>query len=185
MIWFSSDPHFCHQKDFLWGPRGYADQYEMNKDIIKNWNERVQPNDDVYLLGDIMLNDNEEGLKCLKALKGRIHIVLGNHDSKARAELYKSCYNVVEVERAIQLKAEGYTFYLTHYPTLTDNFDEENHKPLGNRVINLCGHSHTKDKFKDMDKGLIYHVEFDAHDNAPVDIKTVIYDIKKYIERKR
>lgn len=183
MIWFTSDCHFCHEKSFLWEPRGFNDQYEMNREIIKNWNEQVQADDDVYLLGDVMLNDNVEGLKCLKALKGRIHIVLGNHDSNARATLYKSCYNVVEVERAIPLEAEGYKFYLTHYPTITSNFDEK--KPLERRVINICGHSHTKDKFQDMNKGLIYHVEFDAHNNAPVSIDTVISDIKKYIERKK
>jgi hypothetical protein len=31
-----------------------------------------------------------------------------------------------------------------------------------------------------MNKGLIYHVELDAHNNYPVEINTIIEDIKTY-----
>lgn len=66
--------------------RNFKNEYEMNETLIKNWNTVIKMDDDVYLLGDLMLNDNETGLKCIKQLKGSIHIVLGNHDTKERIE---------------------------------------------------------------------------------------------------
>ena len=45
-------------------------------------------------------------------------------------------------------------------------------------MIDLCGHTHTDDRFADFDNGLIYHVELDAHDNRPVRIDQIIEDIK-------
>ena len=54
MIYFTSDCHFSHDKEFLWGPRGFKNQWEMNEKIIENWNAIIQPDDDVYILGDIV-----------------------------------------------------------------------------------------------------------------------------------
>lgn len=178
-IFVTSDWHFCHEKDFLFGPRGFKNQFEMNDAIVKNHNELVDADDDVYVLGDCILNDNELGIKLIKSLKGKIHIILGNHDSKARIELYRGCHNVVEICYATPLKYKNYNFYLSHYPTLCGNHDEG--KPLERRVISLCGHTHTADKFLDWDKGLIYHVEMDAHDCKPVLLDNIIEDIKEKV----
>lgn len=46
-------------------------------------------------------------------------------------------------------------------------------------MINLCGHAHTTNPFADMDKGLIYHVELDAHGCYPISIDDIIEDIKE------
>lgn len=179
MIYFTSDWHFCHDREFLYGPRGFTNPHDMNAAIIKNYNEIIQPDDDVYVLGDCMLNDNEEGMKCIKQLKGRIHIIRGNHDSPARLELYRNCYNVVEVCDAKFLVIKGYNIFLSHYPSIVSNYDAD--RPLNKRTISICGHSHTKDKWLDFDKGLIYHAELDAHDNKPVSFEQVIADIKEKI----
>ena len=181
-IYFTSDLHLGHDRDFIWGPRGFKSVYEMNDTIIKNWNSIVQLEDDVYILGDLMLNDNNVGIAAIKQLKGKIHVIRGNHDAPARMELYRNCYNIVEVTEGQFFQYNGYHFYLSHYPTICSNLDEK--KPLKNRVINLCGHRHIKNKFADMDKGLIYHVELDAHDNNVVSIDTIIENIKDYIKEK-
>lgn len=39
----------------------------------------------------------------------------------------------------------------------------------------------TQDKFQDFNKGLIYHVELDAHNNKPVLIDNIIEDIQNKI----
>ena len=93
--------------------------------------------------------------------------------------MYKQ-YGFDVIGYAHVLNYKGYIFYLSHYPTLTANGDD--HKPLERRVINLCGHVHTPNKFLDMDKGLIYHVELDAHDNKPILLDDIIEDIKEYIK---
>ena len=148
----------------------------MNDTIVKNWNETVPSDAQVYVLGDIMLNDNDEGIRLLKSLKGNIHIILGNHDTEARIELYKNCYNVVEVVDAKRLKYDGYHFFLSHYPCLCTNNDDD--RPLNRRVICACGHSHYKNPFKDMDKGLIYHCELDCHESMPVEINKIIEELE-------
>lgn len=178
-LYFTSDLHFCHDREFIWAERGFKSVSEMNETIIRNWNSMIDENDDCYVLGDIMLGDNTQGLKCLKQLRGHIHIIKRNHDTVSRIPLYESCYNVVKVSNAEYIKAEGYNFYLSHYPTITANLDDG--APIKARVINLCGHSHIKNRFKDMDKGLIYHVEIDCHNNFPISFDEILFDINHFI----
>lgn len=179
-IYLTSDTHFCHSKPFLYEPRGFKNQYEMNEAIIQKWNEIVQPEDEVYHLGDVMLEDNELGIKCLKSLKGNIHIIRGNHCTNTRIKLYKQCFNVVEVCEGKFLQYKKYHFYMSHYPCLTSNHDTD--KPLKTRMISLCGHSHTQDPFADWDKGLIFHCEMDTNNCYPWLLDDIIDNIKKKLE---
>ena len=77
MIYFTSDTHFCHNKEFLYKPRGFSNIEEHDKKIIENWNNIIEKDDIIYHLGDVMLNNNEKGLEYLKSLNGEIHIILG------------------------------------------------------------------------------------------------------------
>ena len=174
-----------HSASFIWKPRGYKDQYEMDKDLVQKWNAIVQPDDEVYHLGDVMLNDNDEGMSCLRALTGHIHVIRGNHDGDKRLALYRTAPNVVETVDAKFLQYKKYHFFLSHYPCICANYDDGD--SLHRKAINLCGHMHTADPFIDMDKGIIFHCEVDAHSNAPVNLDMVIAEIKDYlyiIERK-
>ena len=171
--YFTSDLHFMHNKPFLYEPRGFASVHDMNEAIIKNFNEVMDWSDTLYILGDCFLNNNEEGMKLMRRLPGKKYIIYGNHDTDTRQTLMGEEFNCLGY--AHMRKFCGYNFYLSHYPTLTYNHDIE--KPLKRKVINLCGHTHTKDKFYDWDKGIIYHVELDAHNNFPVSIETIIEDI--------
>ena len=176
-IWLTSDLHFCHNKEFLYSPRGFDNIYDMNETIVKNWNSVVSVNDDVYILGDLMLVNNEEGIKLLKNLKGNIHIILGNHDTGTRVELYNNCYNVVEICYATIIKYNGYHFYLSHYPTITGNGD----KDLKHTLINLYGHTHQKTNFFN-DVFFMYHVGVDSHNCFPVLIDDIIQELIKKCE---
>jgi len=174
-IWFVSDWHFCHDKPFIYEPRGFKTIEEMNETIIKNHNSLVDYDDDVYCLGDCMLMDNEMGIKCIESLKGKIHIIRGNHCTDNRIELYNNCHNVVEVLGfAHQLKFNGYHFFLCHYPTMTANFDID--KPLKARLLSLSGHTHSKEIW---DAAGGYNVALDAHNCYPVEITEIIKDFKE------
>lgn len=162
-----------HDRGFIYEPRGFQNIHDMNKTIIKNWNNIVNPEDDVYCLGDIMLNDNEAGLNFLKQLKGNIHIVLGNHDTDTRAKLYKTCYNVVEVELALKIKYNGYHFFMTHYPCFTGNLEKESLKKC---LCNLYGHTHQTTNFY-QDIPFMYHVGVDSHNCTPISIDQIIIDM--------
>ena len=64
-IWFTSDLHLGHDRDFVWGARGFNTLEEMEQAIVERINSKVQPEDYVYLLGDSMLGDLEHGFELL------------------------------------------------------------------------------------------------------------------------
>ena len=114
-IWISSDTHFCHNKDFIYKPRGFNSVYEMNETIVKNWNSVVNWDDEIYLLGDVMLNNDEEGCKYLNRLAGKIYILGGNHDTANRIQQYVNIRpTILYLGLANIIKYQGYHFYLSH-----------------------------------------------------------------------
>ena len=180
MIYLTSDLHFFHDRGFIYEPRGFKSVREMNDAIIENYNKVVKPDDDVYILGDLLLggpDSLDKGLKLIGELNGKLHLVRGNHDTITRWVAYSTLQNVVEQQNAIYLKYMGYHFFMTHYPTITSNNDYD--KPLKARTLNLCGHTHTQDQWLDKDKGYIYHCELDAHNNTPVSMDYIIKEFKK------
>lgn len=174
-IWFTSDTHFGHDREFIWGPRGFKNVWDMNKAIVSNWNSVVGPEDDVYHLGDVMLGQNEVGLSYLKQLKGYIHIIRGNHDTDARWDSYIDCYNVVEICNAKYLKIYKQNFFLCHYPTMTSNLEKT--AALKEHLLCLYGHTHQQNNFYN---GLpfCYHVGVDSHNCTPVSLEQVLADIQ-------
>ena len=178
-IWFTSDLHFGHDREFIWGPRGFKSVEEMNDTILKRWWKTVESSDDVYILGDLMLGD-PTNIQLVNSLKGNIHIVRGNHDTDARMELYKQCWNVIEVTEGQYLKVNGQNFYLCHYPTNTSNLEKSDN--LKEHIINLYGHTHQKTNFY---QGIpyMYHVGLDSHSCIPVSLEQVLADIKQEIKK--
>ena len=180
MIWVVSDWHFNHNKPFIYEARGYCSPEVMNRDLIARHNALVCPWDDVYVLGDLMLGGSEkiiEGINCIKQMNGTLHIICGNHDTGKKIRAYHELYpKIIEVENSKFLKYEKYHFYLSHFPSICSNYDDD--KPLKQKTINLCGHSHIKNPFGDLDKGLIYHCEVDAHNNSPISLDYIINDLK-------
>lgn len=174
-IYFSSDLHFCHNREFLYEPRGFSSVQEMNKAIIENFNSVVDKDDDLYLLGDLMLNDNDAGMAAVASLNGRIHLILGNHDTVARQQLYQQLPNLIEMTYAIILKYGKYHFYLSHYPTLTGN-----DKPgLRANLLNLYGHTHQKLPWS-FYSPYMYNVGVDAHNCKPIEIEDVISEMREF-----
>jgi calcineurin-like phosphoesterase family protein len=86
------------------------------------------------------------------------------------------------MENAIFLKYNKYHFYLSHFPTICSNYDDEG---LKHCMIGLCGHTHTKDPFLDMDKGLIFHTEVDTNNCYPWLLDDIIEKTKEYLDNKK
>ncbi len=183
MIWFTSDLHFGHDREFIYNPRGFENVGDMNAAIVERYNSIVQDNDEVYILGDLVVGQNKpDSFELINQLKGKKIIIRGNHDSNARIKIYQDKLSI-PVFDAKYLKIDGYNLFLSHYPTLAGNCDGD--KPLKARTICLCGHYHTENRFTSMEgDNLIYHVELDAHNCYPVSFDTIISDIEIY-ERSR
>lgn len=173
MIWFTSDWHFNHDREFIWKPRGFNSVEEMNETIVSRHNEVVKPDDMVYVLGDLMLGpDTEKGLELISRLNGRICFVRGNHDTDKRVQEYLRSF-IVCMGDAYSMKQNGYHFYLSHYPTLTANLEKESLKQC---TLNLFGHTHQTTNFYN-DMPFMYHVGVDSHNCYPVSIEQVIQDM--------
>ena len=173
MIYFSSDLHLNHNKPFVYEARGFSSIDEMNSTIIKNFNSIISSNDDLYLLGDTFLGNLQLGIYLFNQLPGQIHLIWGNHDTDNRKEEISKCHNVVEIIGfATIIKYQKYHFYLSHFPTLTTNFDDYN-KPLKQRTLCLAGHTHSKNKFEECGS---YNVAVDAHNCFPISIDEIIND---------
>ena len=178
MIYFISDTHFNHDKEFIYVPRGFKSITESNETIIRHWNKVVKPNDDIYVLGDFFLGTDLESVKeILSRLKGKIHLIIGNHDTNAKLGIYRNTPNIVEVVWAKQIEYKGIKFYLSHYPTQTSNLNVAPKQA----VYNLFGHTHSKSKFY-QERPYMYNVAVDAHNNYPVSITQVMKDIDAKIK---
>ena len=178
-IFASSDLHFGHDREFLWGPRGFRSSIEHDEAIIANWNSVVEPEDIVYVLGDLMLGDNEYGKSCVERLNGTIRLIRGNHDSDRRwLEVYPTISNVELIGWADMIHYRKYHFYLSHFPTNTANIEAES---LHQCTLNLFGHTHSKDKFYE-DRPYMYNVALDANNNTPVLLDDIIIQMKAKVQ---
>ena len=144
----------------------------MNETLIERHNSLVDPDDRVFVLGDLMLGpDKEAGLALIEKMNGRKIVIAGNHDTMARRAAYLPYVTIVH--DALLIKEKGYYFYLSHYPTLTANLEKESLKQC---TLNLFGHTHQTTNFYN-DMPFMYHVGVDSHNCYPVSIEQVIQDM--------
>lgn len=60
--------------------RPFATIEEMDETLIRNWNAKVTNGDTVYILGDLLFRNEKPAEEYLKQLKGKKHLIIGNHD---------------------------------------------------------------------------------------------------------
>ena len=83
MIYFTSDLHFGHSNIMKFHPcfRPFSSVEEMDRALIGHWNNRVNPCDTVYNIGDISFHkDMGTNISIFSKLNGKHVLVLGNHD---------------------------------------------------------------------------------------------------------
>jgi calcineurin-like phosphoesterase family protein len=110
---FTSDTHFGHENIIRTCGRPFADAGEMDEALIARWNERVQPSDIVYHLGDFCFRNSKNADFYLKRLHGEIHLVAGNHDDDTLAGHASSFASVALIR---EIHGAGHRIILCHYP---------------------------------------------------------------------
>jgi calcineurin-like phosphoesterase family protein len=81
MIYYIADCHFFHGAlNEKMDKRGFSDAEEMNEYMIKKWNDKVAASDTVIVIGDLSLGKAPETNEILSRLKGKICLIVGNHD---------------------------------------------------------------------------------------------------------
>ena len=131
--WVYSDPHFYHTNIVKFtGYDGekvrplWDDADKMSEDLIQWYNEVVNPEDRVYILGDVAFNRRSLD-KCLPRLSGRKILVKGNHDID-KLSYYSQHFDDI---RSYVVK-KG--FVMSHIPLHPES--------LSRWKLNLHGHLH-------------------------------------------
>ena len=115
MILYTSDLHFGHANIIGFDHRPFADSDEMDHVLIELWNSRVQPDDTVYIVGDLCYRSGHTADWYLKKLKGHKILILGNHD-KHILDDPKALHYLEGVEQMMEIKDGDRRICLCHYP---------------------------------------------------------------------
>jgi len=120
MTYFTADLHLGHSNIIGSCNRPFADVDEMDRTIIGNWNSRVTDRDDVWVLGDVAYRSKSDVGSMFGKLKGKKHLILGNHDRS----WIKYCNPDDYFETVEQLgftTVDGNSIFMCHYPMMTWN----------------------------------------------------------------
>ena len=115
MILYTSDLHFGHTDVIRFDHRPFADREEMDVYLIRNWNERVQPDDDIYIVGDFCHHSDKSPAWYLRQLKGHKHLIIGNHDNPLITN-EKALHCLESVEKMEHITDNGKQICLCHFP---------------------------------------------------------------------
>lgn len=130
---FTSDTHFGHAHQVRKGGRPFRDAAAMDAALIERWNDVVRPEDDVWHLGDFSCLQGERLEAVFRALNGRKHLVVGNHDDINPAVLDLPWAAPPEKHLLLTLGDED--VFLCHYPVVS-------WPRKRNGAIHLHGHMH-------------------------------------------
>ncbi|MCL1791036.1 MAG: metallophosphoesterase family protein [Peptococcaceae bacterium] len=165
MIYFTADLHFGHENIIRYCNRPFRTAKEMDATLMDNWNDTVNPNDEVYILGDLTMKSPDRAHEILSTLNGRKYFIRGNHDRFLNNyESFKS--DLVWIKDYFILWCEGQKFVLFHYPIAEwDGFFRG--------AIHLYGHIHNSSvSLARVDgTGLAFNVGVDCNDFRPVSME--------------
>ena len=162
-VYMIADTHFGDDGSIIrYEKRPFANELEMRKALIENWNKVVGPEDTVYHLGDFASNLSwEETKQIVDALNGRKILIMGNHDNYLTLREWMEC-GFDEVYK---------------YPIIYDEFIVMQHEPP--QYINsdtpffyLFGHVHGTEMYPTVTKQSAC-VTVERWNYAPVDIEKI------------
>lgn len=193
-IFFTSDQHFGHERILELGSgRPFENIGHHNISIVQNWFSVVEPEDTVFVLGDIAMGNFEESVKLFASLPGHKFFVPGNHD-----KIFSSTNSASRIERFTPMYEEvGFTILpentsitldtswgaqevlLSHFPYTVDSHSPED-RYAANRFVDeglpiIHGHTHSRERFN-LNNPREFHVGVDANSFTPVkDVEVVAW----------
>lgn len=173
---FTADCHFGHKNIISYCNRPFKSLEEMDATIIKNWNNKVKPEDVVIHDGDFCFKNSKgaihrgEGnifpaIYYEKQLNGKIIFIKGSHDKNNSC---KTCIHNMKIELG------GKRINIVHNPA---------HAITG-VDFNIVGHVHQCWKFKRVFKGKkpieMVNVGMDVWGFQPVTIEEILSEYTKW-----
>ena len=169
MIFYTADPHFGYEPTLVWRP-GFSSVEEMDEALIAAWNAVVTDDDTVYLIGDVGWNDGHVPCRTLARLKGRKHLIRGNHDTGFvdAPLLYRYFESVTDFW---ELEDGDKHIILSHYPILYNK-----------RGYMIHGHLHGSGQFQEVLKDFpkVLNAGVDLNGWAPVTLEQLIANNERF-----
>ena len=146
MNYYISDLHILHKNVCGEGNNFDNRPFETMKEMIEyikyHWNKKITNVDDVYILGDMCWKENEEAIQFVSTLKGKKHLILGNHDRCKDGRYAQQFVEIVPYKEVKEfINGKQYRLILSHYPIM---FWNHQHRLKDNVPVNihLYGHLH-------------------------------------------
>jgi calcineurin-like phosphoesterase family protein len=127
-VFVVADTHFGHENIIEYERRPFRSVEEMDAVLVRFWNQVVGEEDTVWHLGDVAVCGAERTRELVRALRGRKHLVLGNHDLSRTVTFWKKAGFLEVFEGPVELPG----VLLSHGPAA---------EVLAGR-INVHGHCH-------------------------------------------
>lgn len=182
---FSADQHFSHINILAFAKRPYHSVSEMNDDFVLRWNLTVDPDDEVWVLGDVAMGKLDESLLYVQLLNGTKHLVIGNHDRPFKCQGTKYAHavqpyldagfvDVFDRDTQITFRIGEFDVLASHFPYSEpvlgehgDRFADVRPVDHGLRLV----HAHRHGKYRR--EGRMVDVGVDAWNGYPVSFDEV------------
>ncbi len=170
MVYFTADLHFYHDNIIRHVNRPFHSAEEMNRVLVQNWNARVLPYDEVYILGDVTMKGPELAQAVLSRLCGKKYLLRGNHDGFVDRAGFDCTRYFEWVRDYAEIDYANTHFVLFHYPLAEWN-------GFYKGTIHLHGHQHNRADYNEMQRFnriLRYDAGVDANHMAPVSATEIL-----------
>jgi len=139
---YIADCHFYHDRICReMDRRGFPGFEEMNAHMVEQWNSKVRDRDDVYILGDFSIAKADATAKILRQLKGKLHLLIGNHDKYlADRSFDRSLFRSIDPYQ--EIRDNGRRVILSHYPVFCYKGQYRRDKAGNPLTYMLYGHVH-------------------------------------------
>ncbi len=159
-VFFISDTHLDHRNIINYCSRPFGSVEEMNRVIVRNWNETVGEDDVVCFLGDLACGrGSRKAWYWLNKLNGFVVFIAGSHDDLAGIKFY----------HWLILNHGGHRFFMTHRP-----WDV----PITWKFWAICGHSHNNPNFPLLNrKDKMINVSAENLNYTPIELEELLSNL--------
>ena len=169
MIYYISDLHFGHDRVIQMDQRPFSNVDRMDQALIERWNAQVQDDDEVYVIGDFCYRSKHPEAWYLRQLRGRKHLVIGNHDSKllknsVALEFFETVQQIASIDD------DGRWIIMCHYPMVEWPGSRRNSYHIYGHIHNRINQTHYIMSTRDR----AYNAGCMLHNFAPVTLQELI-----------
>lgn len=155
---WTADLHFGHENIIRYSHRPWSTVAAMDAGPVARWNDVVDDDDEVWVLGDVAMGPIVESLAHVADLRGRKVLVAGNHDRcwhghGDRALPWVERYldagfaEIVQGTVPVRIGDLDVEVLAGHFPYEGDSHDEDrftDHRPVDEGAWLVHGHVHER-----------------------------------------